>query len=98
MTQSSFTTAAGHRAAVPKIAIVVTDGRSNNPNQTAAAAAAARAAGERYRIYQSLKLKFMLLVTGFHDVIFLCWFYENGNSNKPIYKKRDVIPVLQVSE
>jgi hypothetical protein len=45
MTASSFTTAAGHRAGVPKIAIVVTDGRSNNPGDTLAAAEAARQSG-----------------------------------------------------
>ena len=46
MTTQSFTTAAGHRAGIPKIAVVVTDGRSNNPSDTAAAAQKARAAGE----------------------------------------------------
>ncbi|KAK7493781.1 hypothetical protein BaRGS_00014922 [Batillaria attramentaria] len=45
MTQQSFTTAAGHRAGVPKIAIVVTDGKSNNPGDTVAAAQKARASG-----------------------------------------------------
>ena len=46
LTSQSFTTAAGHRAGVPKIAVVVTDGKSNNPSQTAAAAQKARDAGE----------------------------------------------------
>ena len=46
MTGQSFTTAAGHRAGVPKIAVVVTDGKSNNPSATAAAAQKARASGK----------------------------------------------------
>ncbi|XP_035826806.1 uncharacterized protein LOC101848762 [Aplysia californica] len=45
MTRESFTAAAGHRANVPKIAIVVTDGRSNNKQATIAEAEKARKAG-----------------------------------------------------
>ena len=45
MRQQSFTANSGHRANVPKVAIVVTDGQSNNKALTAAEAQKARDAG-----------------------------------------------------
>ncbi|GFO24025.1 LOW QUALITY PROTEIN: collagen alpha-5(vi) chain [Plakobranchus ocellatus] len=45
MRQGSFTANAGHRANVPKIAIVVTDGQSNNKALTSSEAQKARDAG-----------------------------------------------------
>ena len=46
MAAQSFTAAAGHRAGVPKIAIVVTDGQSNNKGLTATESEKARKAGK----------------------------------------------------
>ncbi|CAC5383706.1 unnamed protein product [Mytilus coruscus] len=45
MTTNSFSTAAGHRTGVPKICIVITDGKSNNKANTLAESEKARASG-----------------------------------------------------
>ncbi|XP_070174921.1 cartilage matrix protein-like isoform X2 [Littorina saxatilis] len=45
MTSGSFSRSSGHRTGVRKVAVVITDGKSNSYSQTAAAARQARSAG-----------------------------------------------------
>ncbi|CAG2240776.1 COL6A [Mytilus edulis] len=89
MTTNSFSTAAGHRTGVPKIGIVITDGKSNDQANTLAESKKARSSG------------IQLIAIGVGDGINTLEL--EGIANKPkteyVYnvKNFDVLNILQAS-